>query len=263
MARRAWFLALLAALLALAVVAHAQEFYPVRAVISAGEPERGRTLTLWVHVSATRSVAVIVKVAVYVPGRGWGGWRELWRGDLSAGETKLLSHTEYIPEDAEPGSVVAWVLVQFGADNFYTYKDGERYYVPYDVVQVLGALPDPQVDALKRQVEQLRVNYTALQLDYRNLRASYEALQKSYSELGARLGELEARSNRPPAGALSRQEREGQAPRRGAGVDHHGCGSRASRSRSGGSPRQPQEEAQLAPAPAAGEKDFFSVCPAR
>ena len=193
-ARRAWFLALLAALLALAATAHAQEFYPVSVTVSAGEPERGRSLTLWVHVSATRSVSVIVEVNIYVPGRGWGETRELWRGELSAGETKLLSHTEYIPEDAKPGSVIAFVTVWFGADNFYTYKDGRRYYVPYDIVQVLGALPDPQVDTLKRQVEQLRANYTALQLDYRNLRASYEALQKSYSELGARLGELEARN---------------------------------------------------------------------
>jgi hypothetical protein len=194
-ARRAWLLALLAALLALAATAHAQDFYPVRAAVSAGEPERGKPLTLWVYVSATRSVSAIVKVATYVPGRGWGeGWVELWRGDLSAGETKTLTYTLYIPEDAKPGSIVAWVTVEFGAGNFYTYKDGERYYVPYDVVQVLGALPDPQVDALKRQVEQLRANYTALQLDYRNLRASYEALQKSYSELGARLGELEARN---------------------------------------------------------------------
>lgn len=133
-------------------------------------------------------------MVTYVPGRGWGEWRELLRGELSAGETKLLSHTEYIPEDAKPGSVIAWVRVHFTADDFYTYMGGRYYYVPYGEVRVLGALPDPQVDALKRQVEQLRVNYTALQLDYRNLRASYEALQKSYSELGARLGELEARN---------------------------------------------------------------------
>ena len=125
--------------------------------VSAGEPERGKPLALWVRISATRSVSVIVKVAIYVPGRGWGeGWRELWRGVLSAGETKLLSHTEYIPEDAKPGSVIAWVTVEFATDNFYVYKDGQLYYVPYDIVQVLGVLPDPQVDALKRQVEQLR-----------------------------------------------------------------------------------------------------------
>ena len=113
------------------------------------------------------------------------GWVELWRGDLSAGETKTLTYTLYIPEDAKPGSIVAWVTVEFGADNFYTYKDGSRYYVPYDVVQVLGALPDPQVDALKRQVEQLRANYTALQLNYTDLRARCAALYSVYTELKA------------------------------------------------------------------------------
>jgi regulator of replication initiation timing len=194
-ARRAWFLALLA----LAATAHAQEFYPVSFTVSAGEPERGKPLTLWVRVSATRRVEVMVEVITYVPGRGWGEWRELWEGVLLAGETKLLSHTEYIPEDAKPGSVIAWVRVHFTADDFYTYMGGRYYYVPYGEVRVLGVLPDPQVDALKRQVEQLRANYTALQLDYRNLRTSYEALQKSYAgleeanaQLKKRLGELEA-----------------------------------------------------------------------
>lgn len=206
-ARRAWLPALLATLLALAATAHAQDFYPVRATVSAGEPERGKPLALWVHVSATRSVSVIVKVVVYVPGRGWGeGWRELWRGVLSAGETKTLTHTVHIPEDAKPGSVVAWVTVEFGAGDFYVYKDGERYHVPYDVIQVLGTLPDPHVDALRSQVEQLRANYTtlrlvytALQADYNSLKTSHETLQRSCAkleeanaQLKKRLGELEA-----------------------------------------------------------------------
>ena len=144
--------------------------YPVEVSVFAF-PREDR-LDYSILVEAKRDVAVIVEVAVYVPGQGWGRWTKLWEGHLSAGESKWVDGKDE-RKPTEPGYYVIWTSVQYLSSNDYQMIGGSRYYAGYNYVSVRN---EPAVKAWQ-ECNALKLNYSLLKLDYSQLKGKYEALK--------------------------------------------------------------------------------------
>jgi hypothetical protein len=184
------FAALLLPLLLLPSSSLAQP-YPVSILITPSTPEWGKSFEYSILVRAERSVDVLVKVTVYVPGRGWSEWRELWRGRLSAGESKQLNgKDERTP--AALGDYVVWVSVDFASERDYEVVGGGTYYASWSQVKVVSFAEkewekcrelERDYWQLKRDCSSLELNYTLLKNEYVRLMGACALLNISYSEL--------------------------------------------------------------------------------
>jgi hypothetical protein len=184
-------LAALAILTAFIAVFTAAQPYPIDVNVDSYAPERGKTLSFWVDITALRYVDIIVKASVYVPGKGWSGWKELWRGSLYAGESKRVWGSEYIPSDAKAGSVVIWYSVHYMTSDSYQLIEGTKYYNTYDYLWVAGTLPDPDVELWKAEAARWKASADAWQANYTRLRSDYTLLQQKYSDLESKYSDLE------------------------------------------------------------------------
>jgi len=130
-----------------------------------------------IELKAERTVDVVVAASVYVPGRGWGDWTELWRGRIWAGEMKVLSGRE----ESEPvgfGSYVLHVKLYY-TDSDFEVVGGERYYADVDIVMPVESEKTQQLALLCASL-----NYTCSQLQ-----SAYESLQVECSRASNELWE--------------------------------------------------------------------------
>jgi FtsZ-binding cell division protein ZapB len=191
---RALVAGLLLAALLLAPTAVAAPPYPVDAEVEARDPLPGGPFYYAVRVTASRSVDVVVRACVRVPGWGWGGWVTLWSGRLRAGETRVLQGSDDRAV-AAAGDYVVIVQVDFYSDQDYAVLGGSTYYATYYAVYV-----HPYAKALYRALgemyEELEADYARLKRDFDLLRAGHRLLQADYGRLKAELdrvrGDLEA-----------------------------------------------------------------------
>jgi hypothetical protein len=165
--------------------------YPVSILITPGTPEWGKPFEYSILVRAEKSVDALVKVTVYVPGRGWSEWRELWRGRLSAGESKQLSGKDERTPTAL-GDYVVWVSVDFASERDYALIGGGTYYASWSQVKVVSFAKrewekcrelERDYWQLKRDYSGLELNYTLLKNEYARLMGACALLNISYSEL--------------------------------------------------------------------------------
>jgi hypothetical protein len=167
---------LLALLLPQQLLALAQ---PVTVQIVYRRPEWGKPFSYGVRIDAKESTDVVVWANVYVPGRGWSGFRELWRGHLSAGEGAWVDGMDS-REPVESGYYVVWIRVYFY--NFlknFEVIDGKTYYADYDDVLVVEQL----VKEAQKEHEELKQEYKELKQRYDSLMDSYDRLLASYQKL--------------------------------------------------------------------------------
>jgi len=163
--------------------------YPVDIEVDSETPERGKYSRYTISVKTEENLDIIVSVSHYIPGKGWSGWEDIWEGYLPK-TSRTFHRTLYIPEDAEPGSVVIWVIVQYASKEFYGVEKGKRYYLDYGVVYIAGHLPDPEVDYWKNETNywtekyhDLENKYHDLEDKYHNLKQKYNILQEEYNTL--------------------------------------------------------------------------------
>ena len=172
--------------------------YPVDIDVISGDPERGEYLDYTIYVETKENLKIIVYVDYYIPGYGWRGWKDIWRGYLPK-TFRTFDRTLYIPEDAEPGSVVIWVTVLYSSDDFYGVKKGKKYYyLIHDAVYIAGHLSDPEVDYWKNETNywmekchDLENKYHDLEDRYHNLKQKYNTLQEEYNTLNEKYSGLE------------------------------------------------------------------------
>jgi len=162
--------------------------YPVDAYVFSSTPQWGQGLSYSVYVKATRDVYVSVDVSVYVPGKGWGNWTELWEGFLSAGESKVLDGYE-ARTPTEIGDYVIWVDVLFRSSNDYMVVGGQEYSARYDVVYV-RKFANGMYNTLKQNYTQLLTKYQDMETSYEKLKSDYNSLQESFSQLKVRCNDL-------------------------------------------------------------------------
>jgi archaellum component FlaC len=161
---------------------------PVDVDVSSSTPQWGQGLSYTVYVKATRNVYVSVKVAVRVPGQGWGNWTELWKGYLSAGESKALNGYE-TRTPTEVGDYVISVEVFYYSSNDYMIIGGEEYFASYDTVFVRKFAND-MYNTLKQNYTQLLTKYQDMETSYEKLKSDYNSLQESFSQLKVRCNDL-------------------------------------------------------------------------
>ena len=167
--------------------------YPVDIDVDSEEPKRGNYMDYDIYVETMENLKVIVNVAYYIPGYGWSGWKEIWRGYILTTK-KVFYRTLYIPEDAETGSVVIWVQIQYGSDDFYGFKKGEHYYLDQELVHIAGHISAPSVpkaDYWRDQANYWKQKYKNLTAMYDDLMAKYNTLQKEYNTLSEKYRSLE------------------------------------------------------------------------
>jgi len=195
--------ALVAALLAL-VLAPAVYGSPIEIEVDSSAPARGRYLEYGVTVRSTKRLYAKIYAAVYVPGQGWSGWEELWKGELNM--YKYVTGRHYIPEDAGNGSVVIFVSVHYVGRDDYEYHDGQRYYIVDSMVYVVGALPNTAAEEWADRYRGLEANYTMLKekcdseheemlklsAKYSDLQERYRGLLENNSLLQQRVDELKS-----------------------------------------------------------------------
>ena len=171
--------------------------YPLTVDVWTDYPGRGKYLNYTIFVETEENLEIIVETTNYIPGYGWSGWKEIWKGYLPK-RSFTFEDTLYIPEDAETGSVVIWVCVYYTSDEFYGVKKGRQYYLSYDIVRIAGHLPDPEVNYWKNRTDYWRSRtdywrgeYVSLLEKYRNLENKYHDLEQEYNALLVNYGDLE------------------------------------------------------------------------
>jgi hypothetical protein len=142
--------------------------------VSVTPSERGFKYTI--ELKAERTVDVVVAASVYVPGRGWSNWTELWRGRIWAGETKVLSGRE----ESEPvgfGSYVLHVKLYYYTASDFEVVGGEKYYADVDIVMPVES----------EKTQQLALQCASLNYTCSQLQSAYESLQvecsRAFNEL--------------------------------------------------------------------------------
>jgi len=175
-----------AAVLALLLLslAAAVQGAPLSVEVYTTDPIRGEQLDYTVTVRTTKELWIDIAVSIYVPGKGWSGWNEIWEGKVY--DVARVSKSYYIPRDAGNGSVIIWVNVQYYSSRDYMVVDGEKYYNHYDYILVAGELP---CDAATRWYRR----YTELEEDCRRLNETYRSLLEEASDLRERNADLQLR----------------------------------------------------------------------
>jgi|GEM_PF-2070741 len=164
--------------------------YPVDIDVDSGTPERGKYLRYAISVKTEENLDIIVSATYYIPGNGWSGWETIWEGYLPK-TSHTFHRTLYIPEDAEPGSVVIWVNVQYSSGDFYGVKKGKRYYLAHNLAHIAGHLPDPEVDYWKNQTNYWKWRYEDLKIMHEHVVEKYKTLQEEYNTLSEKYSGLE------------------------------------------------------------------------
>lgn len=155
------FLAIFLSTIAISLDVAAQP-WPVDALIQSSLPYPGRTFEYRVYINASKTLDVIVRATVHIPGVGWTGWRDLWRGYMRPGEMKTLSGSVEIPVEAVPGCIVVWVSILFASPEDYQMIEGVRYYSSREFIDAV-TVTGPGDEALRELYKMCIANLTVLQ----------------------------------------------------------------------------------------------------
>lgn len=136
--------------------------WPVDALIRSSLPYLGRTFEYRVYVNASKTLDIIVRATVHIPGVGWTEWRDLWRGYIRPAEVKTLSDSVEIPAEAVPGCVVVWVSVLFASPEDYQMIGGVHYYSSREFIDAV-TITGPGEEALRGAYKACIANLTILQ----------------------------------------------------------------------------------------------------